>query len=106
MAEPRFRTIGELKQSGYRSRTVKDTLRANQVRKLQGEETLFPGVRGYDEAVVPQIVNAFLAPGEKCVSRRAGGYARVPREGPRKSQVGGGSGGGYEGCDSMSGLDL
>jgi magnesium chelatase subunit I len=61
MGESRPRTVGELKASGYRPRTVKDELRANLVRKLRRGDTLFEGVRGYDETVVPQIVNAVLA---------------------------------------------
>lgn len=61
MAETRPRTVAELKQSGYRPRTVKEELRANLVRKLREGEELFPGVRGYDDTVVPQIVNAVLA---------------------------------------------
>jgi len=54
-------TVGELKAAGYRSRTVKDEMRENLVRKLGSGEDLFPGIRGYDDTVVPQIVNAVLA---------------------------------------------
>jgi magnesium chelatase subunit I len=54
-------TLGELKASGYRSRPVKDEMRANLLRKLHAGETLFPGVLGYDDSVVPQLVNAVLA---------------------------------------------
>ena len=61
MADTRPSTVGALKASGYRPRTVKDELRHNLVRKLRDGETLFPGVRGYDETVVPQIINAVLA---------------------------------------------
>ncbi len=59
MALPK--TLGELKRSGYRSRSVKDELRANLVRKLRAGERIFPGIIGYDETVIPQIVNAILA---------------------------------------------
>jgi magnesium chelatase subunit I len=54
-------TLGELLASGYRVRSVKDEMRENLVRKLRSGEELFPGVRGYDDSVVPQIVNAVLA---------------------------------------------
>ena len=54
-------TLGELKASGYGSRTVKDEMRANLLRKLRNGETLFPGIVGYEDTVVPQIVNAILA---------------------------------------------
>jgi magnesium chelatase subunit I len=57
----RASTLGELKASGYTSRPVKDEMRANLLRKLDNEEPLFPGVLGYDESVVPQLVNAVLA---------------------------------------------
>jgi magnesium chelatase subunit I len=53
--------LGELRASGYRSRSVKDEMRANLLRKLRAGERLFPGIVGYDETVVPQIVNAILA---------------------------------------------
>jgi magnesium chelatase subunit I len=61
MATSRPSTVGALKESGYRPRTVKEELRANLVRKLREGERLFRGVRGYDETVVPQIINAVLA---------------------------------------------
>jgi magnesium chelatase subunit I len=55
------RTLGELRASGWTSRSVKDEMRANLVRKLQEGAPLFPGIQGYDDSVVPQIVNAVLA---------------------------------------------
>jgi magnesium chelatase subunit I len=55
------RTLGELKQSGYKSVAVKDEMRANLIRKLKASEKLFPGIVGYDESVIPQLVNAILA---------------------------------------------
>jgi magnesium chelatase subunit I len=57
----RARTLGELKASGYQSISVKDEMRANLVSKLQQREKLFPGIVGYDETVVPQLINAILA---------------------------------------------
>src|SRR5678815_143823 len=65
MMERNARTLGELKASGYdatgSSRTVKDELRENLIRKLSAGETLFPGVMGYEDTVVPQLVNAILS---------------------------------------------
>src|SRR5918912_331495 len=55
------KTLGELKESNYRMQAVKDEMRSNLVRKLRAGEKLFPGIVGYDETVVPQIVNAILA---------------------------------------------
>jgi magnesium chelatase subunit I len=54
-------TLGELKASGYKRASVKDELRANLIKKLRAGETLFPGIIGYSETVIPQLVNAILA---------------------------------------------
>ena len=54
-------TLGDLRQSGFRSRPVKQEIRDNLVRKLQAGEALFPGIIGYDETVIPQLVNAVLS---------------------------------------------
>src|SRR3982751_5017433 len=57
----RARNLGELKASGYKSRSVKDEMRTNLIEKLRSGETLFKGILGYEETVVPQLVNAILA---------------------------------------------
>ncbi|HEY0931425.1 MAG TPA: magnesium chelatase [Gemmatimonas sp.] len=57
-------TLGALKRSGYatnRPVSVKDELRRNLVARLQDGGPLFRGVLGYEETVMPQIVNALLA---------------------------------------------
>jgi magnesium chelatase subunit I len=54
-------TVGALRASGYKSRSVKDEIRANLRRKLEAREPLFPGIIGYEKTVVPQLVNALLA---------------------------------------------
>jgi magnesium chelatase subunit I len=54
-------TLGDLRQSGYRSRPVKQEIRDNLVCKLRAGEPLFPGIIGYDETVIPQLVNAVLS---------------------------------------------
>src|SRR5207302_2116283 len=57
-----IQTLGDLrKQSGACTRSVKEEIRENLVRKLQAGERLFPGIIGYDETVVPQLVNAILS---------------------------------------------
>src|SRR5205085_5283948 len=43
------------------ARNVKDELRGNLICKLQRGETLFPGIIGYEDTVVPQVVNALLS---------------------------------------------
>src|SRR4029078_13600566 len=54
-------TLGELRKSGYRSKPVKQEIRDNLVRKLQAGDRLFPGIIGYEETVVPQLINAILS---------------------------------------------
>jgi len=54
-------TLGELKSSGWKSRTVKDELRENLLNKIEQGEKTFAGIVGYDKTVVPQIENAILS---------------------------------------------
>jgi magnesium chelatase subunit I len=59
-------TLGELKQTEWasparRQRTVKDEMRDNLVCLLENGSTLFPGVVGYEDTVIPQLVNAILS---------------------------------------------
>ena len=59
-------TLGALKCDlrGTRERvlrSVKDEMRANLLARLGSTESLFPGLIGYDDSVVPQLVNAILA---------------------------------------------
>ena len=53
-------TLGALKAAGHRALPVKAELRRNVIAKLKGGEPLFPGIVGYDDTVVPQLVNAIL----------------------------------------------
>ncbi len=59
-------TLGALRTSRYSEdriagRSVKDEVRNNLICKIQRGETLFPTVLGYDDTVIPQIVNAILS---------------------------------------------
>ncbi|HKT79565.1 MAG TPA: hypothetical protein VJP86_05060 [Vicinamibacterales bacterium] len=54
-------TLGELRQSSLPHRSVKQEIRENLIRKIQAGETLFPGIVGYNETVIPQLVNAILS---------------------------------------------
>src|ERR1700686_4553469 len=56
-----LQTLGDLRRAGTVSRPVKQEIRDNLVRKLQAGEKLFPGIIGFDETVVPQLVNAILS---------------------------------------------
>ena len=57
----RPRTLGELKRTGVASVGVKEEMRRNLVRKLAAGETLFPGILGYEESVIPRLVNGILS---------------------------------------------
>lgn len=58
---PLPKTLGELKQSGYRPRTVKEELRANLVARIRAKQPLFDGIHGYEGTVVPALERAILA---------------------------------------------
>ena len=67
------RTLGELRRSEFsperlRIRRVKDELRDNLMARLRQHDdaSIFPGVVGYDDTVVPQIVNAVLSKAASC----------------------------------------
>jgi magnesium chelatase subunit I len=61
MSHPRAMSVGQLKETGYKPCSVKDELRRNLIRKLKGSEPLFPGIIGYRDTVMPQIVNGILS---------------------------------------------
>lgn len=54
-------TLGALRASGYTPVSVKEELRRNVMAKLKSGETLFPGIIGYDDTVIPAVVNALLS---------------------------------------------
>ncbi len=54
-------TLGELRRSGYEARSVKDELRTNLIERLQSGRTVFPGIIGFEDTVVPGIANALLS---------------------------------------------
>jgi magnesium chelatase subunit I len=58
---PKPATLGQLKEAGYQPSSVKDELRRNVIRKLRSGEELFPGIVGYRDTVIPQIVNGILS---------------------------------------------
>ena len=66
MSELRPATLGALRRSPWgeearRRRSVKDEMRENLLRRLEEGGAIFPGIVGYEDTVVPQIVNAVLA---------------------------------------------
>ena len=58
---PTISTLGELRASGWVSRSVKSEIRANAVARVAAGEPLFEGVLGYEDTVMPQLENALLA---------------------------------------------
>jgi magnesium chelatase subunit I len=54
-------TLGELKKAGYKPKSIKDELRDNLIQKLKNKETVFAGIWGYEETVIPDLERAILA---------------------------------------------
>ena len=54
-------TLGELRESGWESRPIKDELRENAIARISAGESLVEGVLGYEDTVLPQLENALLA---------------------------------------------
>ncbi len=54
-------TLGALRASGYRPRSVKSEIRENLIARLRSGEPVFPGIVGYEDSVVPSLANAVLA---------------------------------------------
>src|SRR5450755_750905 len=67
MASPLPQTLGELQSSKefyearLKNRSVKDELRENLIARLKTKQRVFPGIVGYEDTVIPQIVNAVLS---------------------------------------------
>ncbi len=58
---PSARTVGQLKATGYQSCSVKDELRRNVIARLRTKQELFPGILGYRDSVLPQVVHGILS---------------------------------------------
>jgi magnesium chelatase subunit I len=56
-----IKTLGALKASGYKSMTIKEELRHNLIQRLKRKETVFEGIWGYEETVIPDLERAILA---------------------------------------------
>src|SRR6186997_2167303 len=65
MPNPKVTTVGELRRAIENGevprRSVHEEVRQNLIAKLRSGQTLFPGIVGYDDTVVPQLVNALLS---------------------------------------------
>lgn len=58
---PEIKTLSALKASGYTSRSIKDELRENLVRRIRDNRPSFEGVWGYENTVIPQLEQAILS---------------------------------------------
>jgi magnesium chelatase subunit I len=56
-----IKTLGQLKQTGYKSRSVKDELRANLITQLKNKEGGFEGIIGFEDTVIPDLQTAILS---------------------------------------------
>ncbi len=57
----KIKTLGELQESGYQSRSIKEELRDNLVQYLKNDKNPFEGIRGFDDSVLPEIERAILS---------------------------------------------
>jgi magnesium chelatase subunit I len=58
---PEIRTFGALKESGFKTRPIRDELRENLIRRMKAGEPSFQGVWGYENSVIPQLEQAILS---------------------------------------------
>jgi magnesium chelatase subunit I len=56
-----IKTLGELKKSGYQSKSIKDELRENLISTMLSKNTAFKGVHGYENTVIPELERAILS---------------------------------------------
>jgi len=61
MSKKDIKTLGELKQTGYKSRSVKDELRENLITQLKKHEGGFEGIIGFEDTVIPDLQTAILS---------------------------------------------
>src|ERR1041384_4282308 len=57
----KVKTLGQLKSTGYKFKTIRDELRFNLIEKLKNKENVFEGIWGYEETVIPDLERAILA---------------------------------------------
>ncbi len=54
-------TLGQLKKSGYISKSIKDEVRDNLIKSIQEKENPFTGIMGYEDTVIPDTERAILS---------------------------------------------
>jgi len=55
------KTLGALKKTGYAPKSIKEELRANLIQRLQQKETVFAGILGFENTVIPDLERAILS---------------------------------------------
>src|SRR5690349_24352830 len=61
MDHSKINTLGQLRLAGYKPRSIKEELRENLITKLRNKESVFAGIWGYEETVIPDLERAILA---------------------------------------------
>ena len=56
-----IKTFGELKNTGYQSKSIKEELRQNLIDKIKHKEQVFEGIHGYEKTVIPELERAILS---------------------------------------------
>ena len=59
MDRKKIKTLGELKKIGYFSKSIKQEIRENLIKKIQAKENPFPGILGYEDSVIPDTEERF-----------------------------------------------
>ncbi|PTM06965.1 MAG: magnesium chelatase [Bacteroidetes bacterium] len=57
----KIKNLGDLKRTGYQSKSIKDELRENLLKKIKNKEKTFEGVHGYENTVIPELERAILS---------------------------------------------
>lgn len=61
MSKPEIKNLGELKKSDYKSRSIKEELRANLLNNIKAGKNSFEGIHGYEHTVIPELERAILS---------------------------------------------
>ncbi len=56
-----IKTLGQLKKQGYKYKSLKEELRSNLIAKIKNNETVFKGIQGFDDTVIPDLERAILS---------------------------------------------
>ena len=61
MSKEKITTLGQLKASGYKSKSIKDELRDNLITNIKAGKNSFEGIHGYEYTVIPELERAILS---------------------------------------------